>query len=127
MLPNIIIFRIEDQDGSKTFVELPMDENGIIDTAQSFSFQVLDGDSYNLLGFDQLILAHNPGTEVDGQTGSYELARIDIFDHVTNLPVVIHEGLENMAGMAIHLMNEWKSGEAADQGDSDTDPLAAQP
>lgn len=112
MLPNIIVFRVPDVDGSKTFAEVPMDENGYLDTTMAFSFQVLDGDTYNLLGFDELVLAHNPGTnmDVDGNNmpGSYELFRIPLFEANSKAPVTLHSDMNNLAHVCVGLMKEIK-------------------
>lgn len=132
MLPNIIIFRIPDVDGGKTFVEIPMDEDGLIDPAAGISFQVLDGDSYNNLGFDELVFAHNPGTNMDiggnNMPGSYELLRIPLFETISQTPVVIHSDMGNLALACIGLMKEYKE-MIADDSDADgtDDADVAQP
>ena len=71
--PDIIIFRIKDDDSGRRFVQLSLDK----DNAPSHRgkiFNVHENDGYNLLEFNQIVLAQ----ESDGGAGSIELCKFTI-------------------------------------------------
>lgn len=85
--PDLVIFRIPDEDNRITFVQVPIDEKGNMNAAEVWTFHVLPEDSYNDLLFNELILAQAH------EDGSVDLARFVMREDQT-----VHEFLQTMDG-----------------------------
>jgi len=108
--PDTLIIRIADQDGSKTFVNLPLDEQGFIMGADAHEFQVVDGDTYNLLDFNQLVFAISS----DGGQSSIELARVTAEPVDPSAPAVVaYENPYQVALMAKDIFDNWDTAMAS--------------
>lgn len=104
MKPDTVIIRIPDQDGSKTFLNLPLDSHGFIDGGNAHEFQVLDGDSYNLLEFNQMVFA----VSSDGGASSIELARMTVAGKDASDPAIVcHTDPYQVGLMAKHIFDTW--------------------
>ena len=112
IVPNVAIIRIPDVDGSKTFVQLPMDEDGFITGSDAKEFQVFDGDSYNLLEFNQIIMAKAS----DDGASSIELCRVTILDrHNNSNPVEVHTDPTECAIMVKQIFEDLRDGNTGDE------------
>lgn len=102
MKPNTLIIRLADVGGSKTFACLPLVE-GYIVTKDAYEFNVFDGDTYNLLGFDDMVFA----VSSDGGQSSLELVRMKVYAEDGVSAVVCHEQPQQVALMAKYIFDNW--------------------
>lgn len=111
MKPNTLILRVADLEGSKTFVNLPLDEDGFIKGADAHEFQVMDGDTYNLLEFNQLVFAISS----DGGQSSLELARVTVIAADDDTAVICHEDPMQVAQFAKTIFDDWENQMGSDE------------
>lgn len=79
--PDKIVFRLpDDENGDKQFLEAAVDADGVL-SEDARCFATLKDDSYNLLKFNEIVLAKNKGDY------SLELARVELFHSSTGEPV----------------------------------------
>lgn len=112
MLPNTIIIRVPDINGSKTFLGLPLDDQGVISGADAYEFNVTDGDSYNLLEFNQLVIALTS----DSGDSSLELARVTIEQLDANVEVIAYEDPYQVMVLAKEIFDRFADGTIGEEG-----------
>ena len=103
MKPNLIIFRLPDEDGDMQFVELAYEDGKLATKGAQFS--VLPEDkNYRSMRFDHIVIASRiPG-------GSHDLSRYAIDDDVEHRPAVINEmGYDQLSTIVDHLIKEHLS------------------
>jgi hypothetical protein len=96
--PDLLIFRIPDEDNRPTFVQIPMGENGNLNADEVWTFTVDDADDYNQLNHNDVVFA----ASYNG--GSFDLARFAFSDGKST-----HEHLQTVEGaMAImEMLNDY--------------------
>lgn len=110
---NLVIFRIPDEDGESTLVELDYVAGALAEVGTKFT--VHPGDEYETLPFNKLVLAEKT------LDGSRSLFVYDIVDSATNFEAIIHElDGEQLAQLVHFFAEEVKSGRAKIMQDAAT-------
>jgi hypothetical protein len=82
MNPNLIIFRVPDEEGQPHFVQLDYDNGSLAENGKIFT--VHPGDSYLEMGFGHVVLAEKT------EGGSHDITRFIITEPDDVTPAVIH-------------------------------------
>jgi len=103
-VPDLIVFRLpDDADGNKQFLQAPILADGHLgEDAECFT--ALDGDSYNMLGFHELVLAQR-----QGDAGSLELTRVEIIDATTRRQVVLYSDMMAVMDLFPDMLESWQN------------------